>query len=312
MIDSFGREINYARISVTDLCNLRCRYCMPEDGVCKKPHSGVLSIEGLTAVASALAECGIEKIRITGGEPLVRKGIDDFFENLSKMPFKKKTLTTNGILLPAHINKLKDCGFSAINVSIDSLSEQKYRLITRNGDLKDALTGVKCAKEAGFEVKVNAVLMKGVNDDEINDFITFAAENDVTVRFIELMPFTAQESFAKDKFLSADEVLARFPQWRFEGNNGSETAEYYTAENGAKIGFIRPLSRCFCSQCNRIRITADGKLMLCLHSNKMHDLTPYLHGGMAEFIEKCVSEKPQMHSLAVGGFQNRGMNTIGG
>ncbi|HPD02281.1 MAG TPA: GTP 3',8-cyclase MoaA [Eubacteriales bacterium] len=313
MKDGLGREINYARISVTDLCNLRCRYCMPEEGILKKEHREILSIEKLSQIAASLAELGFEKIRVTGGEPLVRRGIDAFLNYLGGLNFATLALTTNGMLLSENVGVLKSAGVDLINVSLDTLNAEKYRYITCRGDLAAALAGIESAIEAGvFQVKINAVLLKGINDNEVSDFIRFSESRGVEVRFIELMPFSSQRKFAEEHFIGAGEIIKNHPELEYFGSAGNSTAEYYKTKNGGLIGFIRPMSKKFCAQCNRIRITADGMLLTCLHNNGAFDLKPYIGGGLTEFIKGCIQKKQSAHRLEDGELQCRDMKDIGG
>lgn len=313
MKDSFGREITYARVSVTDLCNLRCRYCMDERGVEKKDHSDILSIEQLSFICSALADAGVTKLRLTGGEPLVRKGFITLAENAGKMSFKDVGITTNGVYLAKYADKLRNAGITLINVSIDSLKHERYAEITRGGILDDALNGVCAVKEACFaKVKINAVLQRGVNDDEISDFATFGREMGVPVRFIELMPFNVTLCYAKEKFISASEIIKRYKL--APGREHGGNCAFYDFPDGRSVGFISPVSGKFCAECNRVRITADGKLLNCLHENKEYDLKPYLDNKerLIGYISECVKRKPAEHHMDGGCYRAREMNRIGG
>lgn len=314
MIDGFGRTIDYARISVTDLCNLRCEYCMPPDGVQKKLHSEILSIEELYGVAKALVSLGVKKIRLTGGEPLVRRGFVSLCEMISSLNgLETLAVTTNGQLLKEFAKPLKDAGVGSVNVSLDTLNAERYKQITRLGVLENTVLGVKTALNCNFSaVKVNAVLLHGVNDTEIPDFIKFAYDNNIVVRFIELMPFSNNLQ-KRSEYVSADEIISKFLDGsEYLGAIGNSTAEYYRTKEGAKIGFIRPISAKFCARCNRVRITADGKLINCLHSPEYFDLKPYLNCGLKEYISDCVTHKPEAHHLAEGKLQEISMNKIGG
>ncbi len=315
MQDSYGRRIHYARISVTDLCNLRCKYCMPPEGVQKKAHEEILSIEQIEKIADSLAFLGFDKVRLTGGEPLVRKGILPLAEYLGSIQtFRTVALTTNAVNLPKYAKELKSYGVNSVNISIDSLNEAKYREITRGGELKDALKGLDAALEAEFDsVKVNAVLMRGFNDTEIDDYLRLSARYGIKTRFIELMPFICQKDFALERFISVDEALADIkPQLEHIGTVNNSTADYYKAQNGGIIGFIQPISNKFCSRCNRIRITSDGILLNCLHNSVGYDLKPYLEGGLTDYIASSIGRKPKEHNINVGTLQQRPMSDIGG
>lgn len=309
MTDSFGRTVDYLRVSLTDRCNYRCLYCMKESGVEKKSHADILSLEDVFTVVRTFAELGGQKVRFTGGEPLVRKGAVGLIEKVGELRLKKIGLTTNGAYLPQCVTDLARAGVTSVNVSVDSLDREKYRFVTVSGDLDEALRGLRAAKEHFSEVKLNAVLMRGINDDEIYDFSSFAADNDVLVRFIELMPFAENDAYKKYG-VSATEVIKKcgLTYLYREG-----TAEYYAFPDGKKVGFIRPLSHKFCAECNRLRLTSDGKILPCLHGEGEIDLKPYLtNGTVAEGLRKAAREKPACHNLDGGLLQTKKMNYIGG
>lgn len=311
MKDGFGREISYVRISLTDRCNLRCRYCMPEEGVSAKCHSDIMSFENLEKVADSFIELGVEKIRVTGGEPLVRKGAINFIEALGKKNLKKLSITTNGSLLKVYARDLKNAGVDTVNISLDTLDGEKYSRLTRIGDINAVFEGIEEARRAGLNIKLNAVLIKGINDGEIGDILAFAKRYGAEMRFIELMPFQTQRDYAAENFIGAAEIIARYPEWTYLGSRENSVAEYY--DTGEQIvGFIEPLSHKFCSVCNRVRITADGLLLPCLHRNVSFDLRPHLDGDLTGFIAECIKQKPCSHELEAGKLQNRGMSGIGG
>lgn len=314
MKDAFGREINYARISLTDKCNLRCRYCMPEEGVAAKKHGDLLSFEELEKVVDALLALGIEKVRVTGGEPLVRKDALRFIQNIGKKPdIKSLCITTNGVLLKEYASDLFLAGVNRLNISLDTLDSEKYASLTRRGDLTTVLEGIKASAKCGFEkLKLNVVLMKGLNEYETDDFIAFAKNYGMELRFIELMPFCSQQNFASDHYVAASEIISRYPQWQYVGSRENSVAEYYDAGNGFLVGFIKPLSDKFCARCNRVRITADGFILPCLHTGTGFDLKPHLNGDLAGFIAHCIKEKPLAHHLECGASQILCMNEIGG
>ncbi len=314
MIDRYGRKIEYLRLSVTDRCNLRCIYCMKEDGVCKRHHSDILSIEELTEIAQAAYELGIKKIRLTGGEPLVRKGVLTLCRNIKAIDEDiELVMTTNGTLLPEYAAELKTAGVDRLNISLDTLNADTYRTITRRGELSDVLSGIKAAQNAGFtHTKINAVLIGGINDNEILDMMRLARDDDLHVRFIELMPMDIVRGWDKSRFLSADIVKEHLNNYDLIGYDG--VAKIYRP-NGYKgtVGIISPLSHSFCDRCNKLRVTADGKLKPCLHSGEEINLRG-LHGDqLTEAIKDGINSKPKCHNL--GEFHSeaaRGMNEIGG
>jgi cyclic pyranopterin phosphate synthase len=320
-IDSFGRTINYLRISVTDRCNLRCIYCMPPEGVPQMPHSEILSYEEIRAVVQAAAELGIYKIRLTGGEPLVRVELPKLVRMLSQIEgIEELSLTTNGTVLKKYALELKQAGLSRVNVSLDTLNPDKFRYITRLGELQGVLEGIEAAKEAGFDpVKVNTVVMRGINDDEILDFARMTYE-EWHVRFIELMPFKGAAEFVPSIELRQHiGLLGKLEPCASVTGNGP--AMYYRLA-GAKgtIGFISPLTETsFCSRCNRMRLTPDGKLRPCLLGEDEIDLKMPLRNNasieeLKRLILKAVASKPQRHHLEEGNVRpvNRKMSQIGG
>jgi len=278
-----GREIRYLRISVTDLCNLRCIYCMPPEGVPLLPHNEILTFEEIALVARRAAGLGIQHIRLTGGEPLVRKDIDKLVRMLASITgISDFSLTTNGILLPGLAARLKAAGLKRITLSIDTLDEQKYARITRGGRLADALAGLAAAKAAGFEnIKVNCVAMCGINDDEIPSFVHLADREDIEVRFIELMPVGNRALAERGLFLPAAEIKKRLEKMGrlipARSSKGGGPAVVYEIEGRhGKIGLITAVSQPFCSRCNRLRLTAEGKLRSCLLAGGEVDLKPIL------------------------------------
>ncbi len=319
MRDSFGREINYLRISLTDRCNLRCSYCMPERGIINKTsHNEILPLEDVYRIAKVFAKLGVDKIRLTGGEPLVRKGIVDLVQMLSKLDgIKDLAMTTNGLLLTEMAAPLKKAGLGRINVSLDTLDKQKYKEITRGGDLTKVLEGIKVAKKAGLTpIKINTVLIGGFNDSEIVDFINITKQEDVDVRFIELMPIGEAADWATKNFISNNKVLESAEELiPVEKDDLSSPANYYKLPDAkGKVGIINPISCKFCEYCNRIRLTATGKLKLCLHSNKEIDLKQYLYSDEAleNIILESINEKEEAHNLENGDYITRNMNQIGG
>ncbi len=320
MIDAYNRDINYLRISVTDLCNLKCKYCMPEKGIPKKEHQEILRLETIEKIAQAAVKIGINKIRLTGGEPLIRKGILELVENIGKLKakgLKDLGLTTNGLLLKRFAEPLKKAGLTRVNISLDSLDENKYQAITRCGQLKDVLEGIQAAKEAKlFPLKLNVVLIGGFNDDEIEDFVGMTIDQDVEVRFIELMPLGEASDWDKSHFLSGTEILKRVQRlipMPFKGH-GSVARLYKLPNSKGKVGIISPLSSHFCNYCNRIRITPDGKLKPCLHSNVEIDIRNYQENNLERYLLDGIKAKPIRHCMLSNDFipVARNMHEIGG
>ena len=321
MYDSYGRKVNYLRLSVTDRCNLCCRYCMPERGAVRKEHSEMLRIEDFVNIATACAELGVEKVRLTGGEPLVRKGLPQLIERIAALAnIKELSLTTNGILLGAQAAMLKAAGLHRVNISLDTLDADKFRYITRGGELSQALAGIEAARRAGLTpVKINVVLIKDFNESEVAELIALAA-SDVEVRFIELMPFGEMEAWTKDRLVRIDELGKRLDNLVPAESSAiiDGPARYYRKLDGeGLVGFIRPFSENFCARCNRIRVTADGKLKPCLHSAEEVDLLPALNDGQAalkKLLEREIFNKPLRHQLEEQGISQslRTMKCIGG
>jgi len=321
-IDSFGRSINYLRISVTDRCNLRCIYCMPPEGVPQISHSEILSYEEIRTVVQAAAELGINRIRLTGGEPLVRADLPKLIKMLSQVGgIEELSLTTNGAFLKKYALELKQAGLSRVNVSLDTLKPDKFQYITRLGKLEAVLEGIEAAKEAGFvPVKINTVVMRGINDDEVLDFARMTYEDGWHVRFIELMPFKGAAEFVPSIELQQHiSLLGKLESCASITGNGPAT--YYRLA-GAKgtIGFIAPLTEpSFCSRCNRMRLTPDGKLRPCLLGEDEIDLKMPLRNNatmdkLKRLILKAVASKPEHHHLMGDNIRlvNRKMSQIGG
>jgi cyclic pyranopterin phosphate synthase len=322
ILDSFGRSINYLRISVTDRCNLRCLYCMPPEGVPQMSHNDILSYEEIRTIVQAAAELGINKIRLTGGEPLVRAELPELIKMLSQIEgIQELSLTTNGTLLKNHALELKQSGLSRINVSLDTLKPDKFQYITRLGRLKDVLEGIETAKEAGFEpVKINTVVMRNINDDEILDFARMTYEDGWHVRFIELMPFKGVAEFVPSNELRQHiGLLGKLEPCEPIAGNGPAIYDRLSGASGT-IGFISPLTEpSFCSRCNRMRLTPDGKLRPCLMGEDEIDLrTPLRNNASTEelkrFILKALASKPERHHLEGGNVRivKRTMSQIGG
>ncbi|OGN97754.1 MAG: cyclic pyranopterin phosphate synthase MoaA [Chloroflexi bacterium RBG_13_51_36] len=322
MLDSFGRSINYLRISVTDRCNLRCIYCMPPEGVPQMSHSEILSYEEIQSVVRAAAELGVNKVRLTGGEPLVRADFPHLVKMLSQINgIEELSLTTNGILLKKYALELRQAGLSRVNVSLDTLKADKFRYITRLGELKDVLEGIEAAKEAGLSpVKINTVVMRHMNDDEILDFARMTYREGWHVRFIELMPFKGVAEFIPSIELRQHISLLGKLEPR-EPMTGNGPALYYSlAQAKGTIGLISPLSELsFCSHCNRVRLTPDGKLRPCLLGEDEIDLKMPLRNNVSmeelkQLILRAVASKPEHHHLKETNDRpvKRKMSQIGG
>ena len=317
MIDSFGRDITYMRISVTELCNLRCRYCMPEDGVCKKAHEEMLTEDEMILAIEAAASLGIRKLRITGGEPLVKKNIVSICRRAAAVPgIKEVCITTNGTLLPSLAGPLREAGVSRLNISLDTLDPQKFHYISRIGELDQPLAGIHAALDAGFEkIKLNAVLIGGFNDDEIPALAELTRRYPLDVRFIELMPMYDSGDFGPEAFIPYKTVLDRLPELQAEAPDGGVAKLYRLPGAQGNIGLISPISAHFCTECNRIRLTADGKIKPCLHSGDEYSLKGKDFDGMVEELRLAILRKPSWHGAldAVNrSHAGRNMNQIGG
>lgn len=318
MKDTFQREVTYLRISLTDLCNLRCVYCMPPEGVRKQTHDQILSLEEIGEIARAAVELGVKKIRLTGGEPLVRRGVLSLCRELRRIPrLQELTLTTNGLLLPEMAAELKAAGVDRVNISLDTLDPEKYCRITRGGRLEDALAGIQAARDAGLSpLKLNCVLIGGFNDDEIPALAALTEREPVEVRFIELMPIGDTADFGPEAYLPCEAVLERLPRLEPAAVERAGVTERFRLPGAAgTVGLIRPLSRCFCAQCDRIRLTADGYLKPCLHSREEISVRG-LHGpDLRRRLEQAIRHKPEQHgqlSASARSESARGMNRIGG
>ncbi|MCL2662989.1 MAG: GTP 3',8-cyclase MoaA [Oscillospiraceae bacterium] len=312
MLDQFKRDVHYLRLSVTDKCNLRCIYCMPESGVARLRHEDILSVEEIADVVQACSACGINKVRITGGEPLVRRGIIEICKRVAGTKgISEVCLTTNGILMPKFADELKTAGVNRINISLDSLRHATYNEITRDNALDEALIGLRVALETDFDaIKVNAVLIGGVNDDDILDLLDLTRKYKLDVRFIELMPIGECADWASSRFVSAQNILKLAPDLKEAGTDGV-SKQYMLPDGLGTVGLIRPISSHFCPTCNRIRITAEGKLKPCLHSVDEINLRG-LHGADLErVIRDAIYGKPKKHKFMESS-PPRNMNEIGG
>jgi cyclic pyranopterin phosphate synthase len=332
MLDKFKREINYLRVSITDRCNLRCVYCMPKEGVSLIGHEDILSYEEMLRIIRIARKLGIVKVRVTGGEPLVRRGVTEFLGALGKLGLEDISLTTNGILLESLANPIRKAGVGRINVSLDSLNPEKYTRLTRGGDLAAVLRGLEQADRAGFSpIKINVVTVKDFNDDEAVHFARLTLEKPYEIRFIELMPIGVKNDNA-DKYVSNDELMERIGRvGRLlpveEGRHGNKLdgpARRFRFD-GARgvIGFISPISHNFCHACNRLRLTADGALRACLMVDGEIDLKTPLRKGckdeeLEQLIRQAIMSKPRgQHTDGSGEDCSRRkcareMSTIGG
>ncbi|TET16391.1 MAG: GTP 3',8-cyclase MoaA [Dehalococcoidia bacterium] len=320
--DSFQRPLNYLRISVTDRCNLRCTYCMPSEGISLMPHEDILSYEEICIVARAAAELGIVKVRLTGGEPLVRAELTNLVAMLARIEgIDDISLTTNAVLLQCCADELKSAGLRRVNVSLDSLRSDRFQRITRVGNLDDVLGGIEAARQAGLDpVKTNTVVVRGMNDDEVLDFARLTIEDEWHVRFIEYMPFSNGKKM-DHLLVPVSEMKQRIETLsKLEPSlsSGGGPARYFRLP-GARgtIGFISPVSEHFCRSCNRLRLTADGKLRPCLFSDTEIDLRePLRQGAAADDIKRLIQEaascKPEGHKLRAGITCERFMVQIGG
>jgi cyclic pyranopterin phosphate synthase len=324
LTDSLGRNINYLRLSVTDRCNMRCFYCMPKEGIVKKGHEAVLSYEELQLIAETAVTLGIEKIRITGGEPLVRAGLIGFLEKLTQIPgLRHLALTTNGLLLPEMAADLHRVGVQRLNVSLDSLNPTTFSEITRGGDLKKVLAGLDAAEQAGFPPpKINCVIMRGVNDSEILEFAEMTRTRGSSVRFIEYMPVVREEGWQR-YCISGEEILQRIAaEYTLDqidkGPYAGPSRDFRIPGARGSIGIITAVSGHFCSECNRIRVTSTGQAKGCLFSDEKTDLVPCLRPPdkerLAEVLRGIVSGKPERHGISNDGYghQNFTMAQVGG
>lgn len=313
MKDRFGRNITYLRISVTDLCNLRCKYCMPESGVESLCHSDILSIEEIVEIVKVASKNGIKKIRLTGGEPLVRRGFINLCKQISEISeIEDIAITTNGVYLKEMADELFENKVRRINFSLDTLIKEKYNDITRRNDFDKTMKSLFYAIKKGFKVKINVVLIGGFNDDEIQDFVNLANDYDLEVRFIELMQIGETANWSKDKFVSNKIVLEKVPELEFDGVSGVAKIYKIKGQKG-RIGLISPISCSFCEDCNRIRLTSDGKLKPCLHSKDEINLKGLSGEELEEVFKRGIFEKPEKHHLEDGKSESaRDMNKIGG
>ena len=311
MLDKFNREINYLRVSITDRCNLHCSYCRPKEGISLQGHEDILRYEEIIRVVSIAVKMGLVKVRITGGEPLVRRGCVEFLAALKKIDgLKDISITTNGILLEEFAQKIFDAGISRINISLDSLNKDKYFRITNGGNLDDVLRGIARAEEVGFSpIKINTVAINGFNDDEVLEFAQLAVNKPFQVRFIELMPVGQANLDYGEDYIPATQLIEKISE-RYEleliknkKNKSDGPAKIFKIKGGrGEIGFINPVSSHFCSTCNRLRLTSDGKLRVCLLNEAEIDLKKALRENCSDTeLEKLIGDavllKPKQHDL---------------
>ena len=317
MIDSHGRSISYMRLSVTELCNLRCRYCMPEEGICKKPHEEMLTEDEMIMAVEVAASLGVHKLRITGGEPLVKKNIVSICRRAAAVEgINELCITTNATLLPELAEPLREAGVKRLNISLDTLDREKFAYISRCGTIDTAFDGIRAAFVAGFEkIKLNTVLIGGFNDDEIPELADLTRKYPIDLRFIELMPMYDSGDFGASAFIPYTVVLDKLPQLVPDAPDGGVAKLYRLPDAKGDIGLISPVSAHFCSQCNRIRLTADGKLKPCLHCADEYSIKGLDRDAMLEQFKSAIMAKPSWHgelSSESRSHAGRNMNQIGG
>lgn len=327
LIDQLGRVHTNLRVSVTDRCNIRCFYCMPDENVRFRPRHEILSFEEIERFVRVMAGLGVNKLRLTGGEPLVRADLPKLVHRLAKIPgIQDIAMTTNGILLEEHAQALKDAGLSRINISLDALSEETFRRIARRDGLDRVLAGIHAAKRVGFQrIRLNAVAIKGITEPEIVPLANFSREHGMELRFIEFMPLDAEQNWDYEQVLSGDDIRASIedaigplePAARPDPSQPATDFRY--TDGGGTIGFINPVTQPFCEDCNRLRLTAEGKVRNCLFSTVEWDARAILRGGgndeeLAQLVRDCVLAKKPGHGIDSADFQRpeRAMYEIGG
>ncbi|MBU2462129.1 GTP 3',8-cyclase MoaA [bacterium] len=322
--DSYNRQIDYLRISITDMCNLHCIYCRPWKEIGKKGHQEILRYEEITRLASLMAQLGIKRIRVTGGEPLIKKDVTHLLKELAEINYiEELSLTTNATKLAQLAWQLKEVGVNRVNISLDSLNKDRYFKITGGGKLDDVLSGIEEALKAGLvPLKINMVVMKGINDDELEEFALLTLNKDLHIRFIEFMPIGQQKVEWRDRFLPTyllkERLNSYFGLVPANGIPGNGPAEYYQIKGAlGGIGFISPISNHFCSKCNRLRLTPDGYLRLCLGKEMEVDLKTPLREGrsdeeLKEIILQAIRHKPFGHQFHLKELSGRQMVAMGG
>ena len=325
LVDRFGRVVNYVRLSVTDRCDFRCVYCMEEE-MQFLPRAQVLTLEEIAFIGRAFVELGVQKIRITGGEPLVRRNVISLVRQLGALPLRELVLTTNGSQLPRLAGELKDAGVRRINISLDSLKPDRFREITRVGELDQVLAGIEAARAAGFEnIKINAVILKHRNHDEVVDLVRFASDRGMDISFIEEMPLGINSEHDRaEAFYSSDEIRrdleAVFTLLPTAETTGGPSRYFRIPETGTRVGFISPHSHNFCESCNRVRVTVEGRLLLCLGQEHSVDLRRVVRGNPGDIealkraIRAAMDIKPKGHdfNLEAKPVIFRHMNMTGG
>ncbi len=325
LVDDFGRRIRYVRLSVTDRCDFRCVYCMSEE-MTFLPRDEVLSLEEIALLARAFVELGVEKIRLTGGEPLVRRDIGKLVDEIGALEgLKDFSMTTNGAGLAKHAAQLKAAGMSRLNISLDSLDPERFKALTRTGDLNKVIAGIRAARDEGFRIKLNAVVLKGRNDHEVVSLVEFAREEGLDISFIEEMPLGQVSDHGRDEtFCSSDDVQARietrYPLIPTLEDSLGPARYFRMADSESRVGFISPHSHNFCSTCNRVRVTVEGRLLLCLGNEHSLDLRDIMrrHPGDIEPLKAAIIDamhlKPERHHFTTDGDVQivRFMNMTGG
>jgi GTP 3',8-cyclase len=308
LVDGFGRRINYVRLSVTDRCDLRCLYCMAED-MTFLPRHEVLSIEELARLGKAFTELGVNKIRVTGGEPLIRRGIVDLMESLGQLPgLNDLCLTTNATHMAQYARALKDAGVTRVNISLDSLRPERFRHLTRHGDLHQVLDGIRAAQQAGFErIKLNCVALKNYNADEVPELVRFALDEGLDISFIEEMPLGQISGHGRAaEFISSRQLRAaiekELPLRATNHDTGGPSRYWQVPGYDSRVGFISPHSQNFCASCNRVRVTATGRLLLCLGQENSVDLrAPLREGSGTDLVRQAIvaamDQKPKEHNF---------------
>ena len=326
LIDRFGRKVNYLRVSITDRCDFRCLYCMAED-MTFLPRAQILTLEEIYTIVQAFAELGVTKVRVTGGEPLVRKGALELMEKIGQLEgLKEQVITTNGSQLVTMAQDLKNAGIKRINISLDTLDADKFKAITRTGDLQQVLDGIQVARQIGFErIKLNAVILKGRNHQEVIPLVQFAVDNDLDISFIEEMPLgEVSQHDRAETYYSSDEIyqdlLKDFELVSSAVSTGGPSNYHQIAGTTTRVGFISPHSHNFCSTCNRVRLTVEGRLLLCLGNEHSVDLKQVIRahpgdmGRLKQTIVDAMQIKPEKHEFNIQEqpIILRYMNTTGG
>ena len=327
LLDPYDRPHSNLRISVTDRCNIRCFYCMPDESIVFKPKDEILTFEEIERFVRLMAPVGVNKLRLTGGEPLVRAHLPDLISRLAAIPgIDDLALTTNGILLENQARMLKEAGLQRINISLDTLSEETFQRITRRSGLKQVLAGIAAAQEVGFEkVRLNAIAIRGLTEDEVVPLGQFARQHNLELRFIEFMPLDAENQWQSDQVLSGDLIRQQLeeafgPLEPAERLDSSQPAvDYQFADGSGRIGFINPVSQPFCSDCNRLRLTAEGQVRNCLFSTTEWDARELLRNGsddqqILDLVRDCIAHKKPAHGIDTEEFVKpaRAMYQIGG